>query len=235
MEDFLFEDEKIKIYNYLMLGIHSSMYVLIDRNSALVIDPNRREDALALLRENEVKDVTIFLTHEHFDHISGVNRLREYFPVRVVCSRTAAERMTDPGKNLARYWEVTMMDQPKEMWPEWEAVKDENYTCTADEIFDGEAEWDWHGHRIYAVPAPGHSPGSVLYFIDGLLFSGDSLVNGAGVICRLPGGSWKTYTEKTRPLIEALPGDTMVFPGHETPDTLNHLKKYLAKFGKVQE
>lgn len=55
MEDFLFEDEKIKIYNYLMLGIHSSMYVLIDRNSALVIDPNRREDALALLRGNNTK------------------------------------------------------------------------------------------------------------------------------------------------------------------------------------
>lgn len=235
MEDFLFENEKIQIYNYLMQGIHSSMYVILDRKSALIIDPNPREDALALLQKNRVTGVTVYLTHEHFDHIAGVNRLRQYFQTHIICSRIASERITDSGKNLARYWEVTMMDQPKEKWAEWEAMKDETYTCTADEVFDGETEWDWHGHRIQAVPAPGHSPGSVVYFIDGLLFSGDSLVNGAGVICRLPGGSWKTYTEKTRPLIEALPGDTMVFPGHETPDTLNHLKKYLAKFGKVQE
>lgn len=235
MEDFLFGNKNICVYNYFMRGIHSSMYVIIDSTCALIIDPNRREDALDLLNVNRVTDVTVFLTHEHFDHISGVNLLREHFPTHVICSGAAAVRITDPNKNLAKYWEVTMMDQPKEKWDEWEKEKDENYSCTADETFDGEKNWDWHGHQIHAVPAPGHSPGSVIYFIDDLLFSGDSLVNGAGVICRLPGGSWRTYVEKTRPLIESLPDSTPVFPGHEKPDRLGILRKYLNKFGRVQE
>lgn len=234
MERTIVEQGNLMIYNYLMPGIHSSMYVILDKGAALIIDPNQNKDAFVLLRENQVREVTVFLTHEHFDHISGVNWLRQHFKTHVICGVVAAERITDPGKNLARYWEVTMMDQPKETWAEWEAVKDETYTCTADETFDGETEWNWHGHQIRVVLAPGHSPGSVIYFIDDLLFSGDSLVNGAGVICRLPGGSWRTYVEKTRPLIEALPDDTMVFPGHECPDTLGHLRKYLDKFGKVQ-
>lgn len=114
------------------------MYVIIDSTCALIIDPNRREDALDLLNVNRVTDVTVFLTHEHFDHISGVNLLREHFPTHVICSGAAAVRITDPNKNLAKYWEVTMMDQPKEKWDEWEKEKDENYSCTADETFDGE-------------------------------------------------------------------------------------------------
>lgn len=234
MEDSLIANRELSVYNYFMQGIRASMYIIIEGNSALIIDPNQREDAFALLHDHDVKDVTVYLTHEYFDHISGVNKLRSEFPTHVICSAIAAERITDPTKNLAKFWEITMMDQPEDTWPEWQAVKDENYACRADEIFDGEADWIWHGHRIHAVPAPGHSPGSVLYFFDEFLFSGDSLVNGTGVICRLPGGSWRSYTEKTRPLIEALPDDTMVFPGHEKPDTLGHLRKYLAKFGKVQ-
>lgn len=235
MEDFLFEGKRICVYNYLMRGIHSSMYVILDDKEALIIDPNCRKDALDLLKQNYVTGVTVLLTHEHFDHISGVNYLRKYFPTHVICSAIAAGRITDPGKNLAKYWEVTMMDQPKEKWDEWEQEKNENYSCTADETFDGEKSWDWHGHHIHAVPAPGHSPGSVIYFIDGLLFSGDSLVNGAGVICRLPGGSWRIYAEKTRPLLESLPDGIQVFPGHERPAQLKFLRKYLDKFGKVQE
>ena len=66
-----------------------------------------------------------------------------------------------------------------------------------------------------------------------MLFSGDNLVNGAGVICRLPGGNWKTYCERTLPIIQALPDDTMIFPGHGLPSKLKELRKYLGKFGKV--
>lgn len=235
MEDFLFTDGEICVHQYLMPGIHSGMYIIIEQKDTLVIDPNCREDAMNLLGRNQVTNVVALLTHEHFDHISGVNLLREHFSTHVICSTAAAERITDPNKNLAKYWEVTMRDQPKDKWAEWEKEKDEDYSCTADEIFDGEKSWNWHGHQIHAVLAPGHSPGSVIYFIDDLLFSGDSLINGNGVICRLPGGSWRTYAEKTRPLIESLPDSTPVFPGHEKPAQLGILRKYLNKFGRVQE
>ncbi len=82
--------------------------------------------------------------------------------------------------------------------------------------------------------APGHSRGGALIFLDdNILFSGDNLVNGAGVICRTPGGSWKTYCEKTRPLIDGLPDDMCIMPGHGDSAKLSEIRKYLDKFGRV--
>lgn len=222
------------VWDHPMPAIDSRMYIVMgEGGEALVVDPNQSDEAFAHLRQNGITKLLVILTHEHFDHISGVNFLRAHFSCRVVCSEAAAARIVDPDKNLAKFWEAILLDKSPEARRTWTAVKDETYACTADETFTGAKEWQWQGHTLRAIPAPGHSKGSAIYFLDDALFSGDSLVNGAGVICRLPGGSWKAYCEKTRPLIEALSDGTTVFPGHGAPARLGELRKYLAKFGTV--
>ncbi len=52
--------------------IETNMYMIIKDNEALVIDPHENQDLLMLLISNEVSKVTIILTHEHPDHISGI-------------------------------------------------------------------------------------------------------------------------------------------------------------------
>lgn len=217
------------IFRFPMPVLDESMYVIIDADEALIIDPNKNKEAVELLREKMIKKLLILLTHEHFDHISGVNSLREEFNCRVICSEEAARAVGNPDHNLAKYWEVLIMDKsPAEQAAALE-LKDEDYGCLADEYFAEAAEWQWHGHQIKAVSAPGHSKGSVLYFIDEMLFSGDSLVNGKGVICRLPGGKWKKYAEETLPLIQQMSDEMMVFPGHGAPNKLGNLRQYLRK------
>ena len=67
--------------------------------------------------------------------------------------------------------------------------------------------------------------------LDGkLLFSGDNLVEGAGVICRFPGGSKKDYAAVTRPMLEALPDDVFICPGHGEPGQLGELRRYMELF-----
>ncbi|MGP1366605.1 MAG: MBL fold metallo-hydrolase [Schwartzia sp. (in: firmicutes)] len=222
----------LQIYRYSMPGIDSGMYVAVEGEEALVVDPHVSENMMEALEACGVKKLLVFLTHEHFDHISGVNVLRARFDCHVVCTKTAAGLLPDPNRNLAKFWDVLLMDKSPEEKAIGETVKDEEYSCQADEAFDADTLYRWHGHEIKAVVAPGHSKGSALFFLDETaLFSGDSLVNGAGVICRLPGGKWKSFEEKALPLLSGLADDLMVFPGHGSADTLKNLRKYLVKFG----
>ncbi len=227
--------EECMVWTYPMPAIDSRMYVVIqaEAEEALVIDPNKSEEAARRLRENGIKSLLILLTHEHFDHISGVNFLRERFDCRVVCTETAARMIPNPNKNLAKFWDVLLMDKTAETQEKGMKVKDEEYGCIADETFSEPFCRKWQGRELRAELAPGHARGGAVYFLDDLFFSGDCLVNGAGVICRLPGGNWSTYCEKTRPMIEVLNDDTPVFPGHGNPARLADIRKYLVKFGAV--
>lgn len=223
----------LKVYRYIMPGIESNMYLIMEGEEALLIDPNTSEEAISFMQQNGVQSLTVLLTHEHYDHISGINLLRESFDIEVMASAVAAEAMSDPHKNTAEYWDILLMNLPPERIEAGRSVANASYSCHADRVFTENMDRLWHKHKIHMQLAPGHSKGGVLIFFDDILFSGDNLVNGAGVICRIPGGNWKTYCEETRPVIEALSDATWIFPGHGEPARLLELRKYINKFGSV--
>lgn len=230
----VFTQQNMKINRYVMPAILSNMYVLIEGTQALVVDPSADSDALQKLRNAKPEKVTVLLTHEHFDHVSGVNLLRQNFEVEVICLKACAELIGDPNRNLAKFWRTMIMDKPPQVQEEGRKVEDLDYACAADTTYDIGTTISWAGHTIQMTPAPGHSKGGCLLLMDEkILFSGDNLVEGTGVICRLPGGSKKDYTEITRPILDALPDDTFVFPGHGEPGKIEKLKKYLNQFKKV--
>ena len=78
------------------------------------------------------------------------------------------------------------------------------------------------GFEIDVIFTPGHSPGHVTYSIpDGqAIFSGDVLFQGSVGRVDLPGGDWPTLLESIRTLVDSLPEDTKVHPGHMGLTTL---------------
>ena len=69
--------------------------------------------------------------------------------------------------------------------------------------------------KIRLIHTPGHSPGSICILInDKYIFTGDGLVEGNKVITKLPGGDRKKYNEITKPFLEKLSNQVVVFPGH---------------------
>ena len=190
----------------------------------MIIVPCVSEDALHNLTKQQAAQILLLLTHEHYDHISGVNWLREHFEnVNVLCSKPCAEAIPNPHKNHAAYSNALYMDKQMDKTLEeygWEM----DYSCHADDTFEGEMEFDWEGHHFYLMQTPGHSPGSICIIMDNkILFSGDSLVTGHPTITRLPGGSKKMYQEITIPFLKSLDSEMMVYPGHGEPQKL---KKY---------
>lgn len=210
------------IHTFSFYPIDARMYILLERTKALVIDPCISEEALRLLIENGVTELMILLTHEHYDHVSGVNWLRQNIPsVQVLCSSECAKALPEPSDNLSRFWEVLFMGKDEETREYVRNMNIQPYSCEADQHFEGEYEGLWEGHSLLLKETPGHSKGSVCILLDErYLFSGDSLVTGYPTITRLPGGSKKDYAALTVPYLKSLNPELMVYPGHGDPQQL---------------
>ncbi len=68
--------------------------------------------------------------------------------------------------------------------------------------------------EILGVATPGHTPGSICYYVDGNLITGDTMfVYGCGR-CDLDGGDPVAMFHSLRGLLEQFDQTTRVFPGH---------------------
>ena len=202
----------VRTYTYEV--IDAKMYVMTEGNKALIIDPCVSETAVLQLKQQGVDDILIILTHEHYDHMSGLELFRnEFNACTVLCSEECNTYMQRPTRNGSKYFKALFIDKDSELIEEAEKVQPVSYT--ADELFTGEKRFGWQGHDVFITETPGHSPGSVCIILDGkILFTGDSLLKNDPVITRLPGGNKKTYNERALPFLLSLSGDYEVYPGH---------------------
>jgi glyoxylase-like metal-dependent hydrolase (beta-lactamase superfamily II) len=78
------------------------------------------------------------------------------------------------------------------------------------------------GWNLRTVWTPGHSPGHVTYSIpsEGVILSGDVLFQGSIGRTDLPGGDHQRLLQSIGELLDALPDETAVLPGHMAPTTL---------------
>jgi hydroxyacylglutathione hydrolase len=76
------------------------------------------------------------------------------------------------------------------------------------------------GMAFEVLAVPGHSPAHLAYHADGCLFSGDVLFAGSVGRTDFPGSDWDTLVSSIRMLVDTLPADTVVYPGHGPITTL---------------
>ena len=76
------------------------------------------------------------------------------------------------------------------------------------------------GIDFEVLAVPGHSPAHLAYHADGCLFSGDVLFAGSVGRTDFPGSDWETLVASIRMLLDALPPETVVYPGHGPTTTL---------------
>jgi hydroxyacylglutathione hydrolase len=172
---------------------------------ALIVDPGDEPDTiLGAVEGLGVSVEAILLTHCHFDHIGAVTPVARATGAPVWCPKLEVPVLAD-----------IMTYVP---WPGFGPF--ESYE--ADETVEGGERLELAGFEIDVVFTPGHSPGHVSYSIrdEQALFSGDVLFQGSVGRTDLPGGDWNVLLGSIRGLVEALPEDTRVFPGHMGLTTL---------------
>ena len=85
---------------------------------------------------------------------------------------------------------------------------------TPDVLLDGGETIEVAGIDFEVLSVPGHSPAHLAYHADGCLFSGDVLFAGSVGRTDFPGSDWETLLASIRMLVDTLPAETVVYPGH---------------------
>lgn len=157
----------LKVERFINELMSSNCYVVYDEDTkrCLVIDP-ASEKSLREIQFIEDKGLVldyIILTHEHTDHNWGVNSLREHFPdVKLICSELCNKYV----KKTNRAYFLFYYDDP-----------DYRYEIApADILIKEDCLMDWTGYQIHFVITPGHSYGSMCIDVDGMLFTGDTIM-----------------------------------------------------------
>lgn len=166
---------------------------------AAVIDPGDDPTPLRLeLARMGTRTGGILVTHTDVDHIAGVAALAEGAGVDVWAPSGEVESLrageTRGGLRVAPH-------DPAH-------------------VVSGGDEVTVAGITFEVLDVPGHSAGHVAFLADGQLFSGDLLFAGSVGRVDLEGGDWETLLASVRALLDRLPADTVLHPGHGPATTL---------------
>lgn len=83
---------------------------------------------------------------------------------------------------------------------------------------------------LSVLHTPGHTPGSVCFWIAGHLFSGDTLFPGGPGATRFPGSSFPQIISSIESRLFVLGEDTVVYPGHGEATTIKRERPHLAEW-----
>lgn len=143
---------------------------------------------------------TVLLTHAHFDHIYGLNRILELNPrVRILTNESGKEMLISDRLNLSRYH-----------GDRFSIARTENIEIVQDmEIIS-------LGTNLSVTPVftPGHNPSCITWQIEDCLFTGDAYIPGIKTVTNLPGGN-KQQAIESIVTIKKLAIGRRIFPGHK--------------------
>jgi hydroxyacylglutathione hydrolase len=170
-----------------------------DSDRALIVDPG--DEADKLLGAIDALGVTldgIVLTHTHFDHVGAVAPVAKATGAEVWVPEVEAFVLADINRFVP--------------WPGIGPF--ESYE--AEHTLKGGERLELAGFEIDVLSTPGHSPGHVTFSIpdEAAVFSGDVLFQQSIGRTDLPGGDHATLLESIRMLVDTLPAETTVYPGH---------------------
>lgn len=202
---------KLRIQTMVLGMVSTNTYILYEEggSQAVIVDPaDHPERILNKCREWKLTPAAIVLTHGHFDHIGAIEGILKDCPVEVIAGEKEEKLIKDPGLNLSGQF-------------------GRGYGAKITHpVKDGE-EFSLLGLTWKVLEMPGHTVGSVCYYIagEGILLSGDTLFRESYGRTDFPGGSSRQLTESIGRLFK-LPEDTMVYPGHDSATTIGHEKQY---------
>ncbi|HET8943965.1 MAG TPA: MBL fold metallo-hydrolase [Dehalococcoidia bacterium] len=164
----------------------------------ICIDPgDQHEEILAMARDMGVTIKAIANSHAHVDHILGVRGVQAATGAKFYMHRNEAAIAAQATRSALMFTGQEVEAPPAaDFFPE-----------------DGD-EIEVEGVKLVVMHTPGHTPGSLSYYTEGLLFSGDTLFQGSIGRTDLPGGDYALEMESIVDKLLTLPDDTIVLPGH---------------------
>lgn len=202
---------EIKIGRMTLGVCATNCYFLYREGSGEVIfvDPaDRGADIYEALKKKEFHVSAILLTHGHFDHIWGAQRLRELSGAKIYALDAEQPVCRDAYVNVS-------------------AQAGRKATIEPDEWLTDGQKITFAGISLEVIATPGHTAGSCCYYVPeaGFLIAGDTLFEGSVGRTDFPTGSMSRLVRSIKEKLFLLPGETKVYPGHGEATSIGEEKK----------
>lgn len=205
----------IKVEKFVVNPLGENSFVLSDETGECIfIDPGffyeeEHTEIKDYIAKNNLRPVKITNTHCHFDHIMGVEFLRNEYQIPFQAHADDA------------FWVERAIDQGKMYGFNMKSVSPIDSFLHENEFIE------FGNSKLKIIHVPGHSPGHVVFYSekDKLLIAGDVLFYGSIGRTDLPGGDYNTLISGIKTKLFALPDDTKVYCGHGPETTLGFEKE----------
>ena len=179
---------------------NSISYVIVDikTSNCWIIDIGDTDEILKLIHNFKLQ--AILLTHIHYDHIYGLNKLLEKFQdIPVYTNDFGKNALSNPTDNLSIYHndEFKINDQAVIL-----TVKE------GDSISMG-------NDNVFVIETPGHDKSCVSYIIGNMIFCGDSYIPGEETFTKLQ-NSDKQLAQYSLNRIKSIARFHHVYAGHKS-------------------
>jgi len=179
-------------------------YLIGDEESqeGLFIDP--ADDTTRLLAQakshglNKIK--YIINTHSHVDHVMGNAEMAKKTGAKIVIHEEDANALVQVPSSLLEMFNATTSPPADIVVKEGDVIQVGNV-------------------KLKVIHTPGHSAGGMSLYVDGRVFTGDTLFVGSVGRTDFPGSSWNVLEASIREKLYVLPGETVVLPGHNYGST----------------
>jgi len=202
---------KLSVERLVVGPFYTNCYIVYDKvaGQGALIDPGgNAEQILSKIKDIGIKISYILATHCHFDHIAAVAPLKREVDATFLAHRDDLFFVED-SKATAREWGFDIEQPPNP----------DKFIEDGDKIEVGNV-------ILKVLHTPGHSPGGVSYYHEGMVFTGDCLFHRSIGGTNFRGGSLEVLTKAIRERLYTLPDDTIVYTGHGPRTTIKDEKMY---------
>lgn len=190
-----------------------------DANNYLVSDKETKEAVLIdcsdyvqdIINEVNMNGLTvkyILITHGHFDHVLGINEMKNALNAEVIVPAEDLILIENINEN-ARFFGQEVIEIPEH-----------------DKTYDEGIDLRIGKHEIEVIQTPGHTEGGVSLLIGNALFSGDTLFKDSFGRTDLYGGNSRKLINSIVNELFNLPDNTLVYPGHGPSTTIGYEKQH---------
>lgn len=199
----------MKIEHVAVGPLQSNCYIIYDEKSlhAMVVDPGDEPDRIMdIVKQNKLSVDFIICTHAHFDHIGAVIDIKNATNAKVVINKGDLEIYMS-AKDQAALWgyELEQLPQP------------DMFVSDGDDLAIG-------GLKFKVLHTPGHSPGGICLYGEGVLITGDTVFAGSVGRTDFYGGNTGELKKSFQKII-SLPSETKILPGHGEWSTVDEEKE----------
>ncbi len=197
--------EVVVIIKRMELGPFASNCYIIGSETTqegMIVDPGAgAEEILQTVKDLKLSVKIIAITHGHIDHIGAVKEVKEGTGAEVAIHQDDAPVLS--GRSMSNMFGQAYPAPP-----------------VPDRLLKGGDSLSIGELRFLVLHTPGHSPGGICLYGQGVVFTGDTLFNYSIGRTDFPGASFNQIMNSIYTKLMVLPDNTMVYPGHGPSSTI---------------